>query len=324
MYLTIIGFLLAKDGENGIIEVNLSEEGRTMNLRQLEYAVELSKVLSISQTAEKLRITQPALSKQILALEKDLGVVLFDRSVTPLALTPAGECFIRDAGEILLREKQLRTAMEDYKAGDRGRLTIGVSPFRASYFLSDIIKELQEIYPGLQVVLREYASAQLHKDAVEGRVDFSIMNLPVDESLLDVTLLEPEPVVLVVPKHLLNMLTPKNGTVTLADCKDLPFISLSKNQELRQLFERLCASEGFAPNVTTEVVGITTAWSLAQAGVGATVLPLWFIEEKERPGSVSIFSFGDSATIRQPAIVKRKGQPFSKYAKTAVELIVNR
>jgi len=257
-------------------------------------------------------------------LEKDLGVVLFDRSVTPLALTPAGECLIRDAKELLLQEKQLRLAMEDFKTGERGRLTIGISPFRASYFLSDVIKKLQEEYPGLQVVLREYASAQLHKDAVEGRVDFSIMNLPVDESMLDVTLLNPEPVVLVVPKHFLEKLSAERNQVSMADCKELPFIALSKNQELRQLFEKLCAGEGFSPNVTTEVVGIMTAWSLAQAGVGATVLPLRFIEDKQKPDDVFIFSFGDSATIRQPAIVKRKGQPLSKYAKTAMDLIVNR
>ena len=294
-----------------------------MNFRQLQYAVVLSQVLSISQAAEKLNITQPALSKQILSLEKDLDVVLFDRSASPLKLTPAGESFIQQAKEILFRQKQLQLAMEDYKLGDRGQLTIGISPFRAGYFLSDVIKKLQGVYPGLQVVLKETNSAQLHRDALESRVDFAVMNLPVDEANLDVILLEPEPVALVVPAEMAKQL-PQKETITLADCKDIPFIALGKNQELRKLFDKLCVSCDFSPNITTEVVGITTAWNLAQDGIGATILPQSFIEGKNGIETVAVFPFGDKATIRQPAIVKKKGQHLSKYAKTAMDLIVHR
>ena len=126
-----------------------------MNSRQLQYAVVLSQVLNISQAAEKLHITQPALSKQILSLEKELNVVLFDRSTTPLTLTRAGECFVAEATDILFREERLRRSMEDFKAGDKGRLTIGISPFRAGYFVSDTIRQLHQEFRGLQVVLKE-------------------------------------------------------------------------------------------------------------------------------------------------------------------------
>ena len=64
-----------------------------MNTRQMQYAVELAKDRNVSQTAERLGITQPALSKHILALEKELGVKLFDRSTNPMRLTAAGEHF---------------------------------------------------------------------------------------------------------------------------------------------------------------------------------------------------------------------------------------
>ena len=298
-----------------------------MNFRQLQYAVTLSQFLSISQAAEKLNITQPALSKQILSLEKDLNVVLFDRSVSPLTLTPAGECFVQQAKEILFREKQLQLAMEDYKRGDRGKLTIGISPFRAGYFLTDVIKKLQKVYPGLQVVLKECGSTQLQKDAVESQVDFAIMNLPVDESKLDVTLLEPEPVVLAIPEdfaRLLRQQKENQGQINLADCKEIPFVALGKNQELRQLFDKLCDACSFEPEVTIEVVGITTAWNLVQDGIGATVLPLRFIEGKLTGKGVRVFSIGDTAITRQPAIVRKKGQYLSKYAQTALDFIVNR
>ena len=296
-----------------------------MNSRQIQYAITLSKILNISQAAEELNITQPALSKQILALEKELGSVLFDRSRTPLVLTRAGEHFIKEAQELIFRQEQLLRSMDDYKFGGKGRLTIGISPFRAGYFVSDTIKKMQEKYAGLQVVLRETNSAQLHKDALEGKVDFAIVNLPVDETLLDVITLDPEPIVLVVPEHLAKRLPicPKNAEVSLADCRDVPFIALGKNQELRQLFDKMCMLEGMVPNVTVEVVGISTAWNLARSGIGATVLPRRFVEESAFGDDVIVFSIKNSLTVRKPAIVKRKGQYVSEYAEEAIRLLVS-
>jgi len=72
-----------------------------MNSRQLQYAIKLSEVRNFSQVAEQLNISQPALSKQILSLEQELGVKLFDRNTSPLTLTPAGDIFIEEAKNYL-------------------------------------------------------------------------------------------------------------------------------------------------------------------------------------------------------------------------------
>lgn len=299
-----------------------------MNSRQLQYAIVLSQILNISQAAEKLNISQPALSKQILSLEKELGVILFDRNTNPISLTAAGESFIDNAKEILFKEDELKRSMQDFKLGDKGRLVIGISPFRASYFLNDVIEKLHNEYPGLQIVLKEANSTQLEKDTIEGTVDFTIMNLPVDEALLDVVPLEPEPIVLVVPAKFAKALNGTKSTIKdgypiieLSDCKDIPFIALSKTQELRRLFDKLCTTANIMPNITTEVVGITTACSLAQSGIGATVLPLRFIEENKNFDNMSIFSLKNTASIRKPAIITRKGQHISKYVKSAIKAI---
>ena len=297
-----------------------------MNSRQLQYAIVLSESLNISHAAEKLKISQPALSKQILSIEEELGVTLFDRGTTPLSLTAAGEHFIKEAKELLFREEELKHAMEDYKYGNKGKLVIGISPFRASYFLSHVIKELHNKYEGLQVVLKETNSTQLHKDAVDGLVDFAIINLPVDTVMLDVIPLDSEPIVLAVPKCFSGNIkkirkTKKLPTVNIKDCTQLPFIALGKTQELRQLFDKMCITNDFNPQITTEVVGITTAWNLVVAGIGATVLPYQFLGDKSVGEDVEIFLIENLKTTRQPAIVMRKNKHISKYAKTAINLI---
>lgn len=78
-----------------------------MNNKQLQYAIALSKSLNFSRVAEQLGISQPALSKQVLNLEKEIGVELFDRKQNPIAVTAAGEYFFCQAENLLYREEQL-------------------------------------------------------------------------------------------------------------------------------------------------------------------------------------------------------------------------
>ncbi len=300
-----------------------------MNSRQLQYAVVLSEVLNISAAAEKLNITQPALSKQILTLEKELGASLFDRSTTPLTITPAGETFIREAKEILFRHSELMRSMQDFKDGNLGRLTIGISPFRASYFLSDIILGLKQEFPGLQIVLNENNSAQLLKDTIDGKVDFSILNLPVDETQLDADELSPEPIMLAVPHLLADKISAKAEKgkypiIDISQCQDIPFIALSKTQELRILFDKICAESGFTPDIVVQVVGITTAYNLARSGIGAAVLPLRFVKAYNTDSELAVFALKNASSRRRAAIITRKGQHITQYAKRATELIKNR
>jgi len=294
----------------------------SLNSRQLQYAIALSHTLNFSQVADQLGISQPSLSKQILALESELGIKLFDRNHSPLSLTPAGEYFIREAKELLYKEDQLYKAMDQFRTGENGRLVIGVTPFRSLYLMPEVVKKLKTKYPGVQVVLHEAGSTQLRKESAEGRYDFAIVNLPVDESVLDVTAMEPDTLVLAVPKAMAERL-PVHGKTSLsfADAMDLPFVVLGQSQELRQLFDKLCAGADFHPNIAAEVVGVTTAWAMAHAGVGAALLPLQFVASQHFDENLTLFTVENNAYSRQPVIVTRRGQYLSEYAAYAISLL---
>lgn len=282
----------------------------------------LSQERNFSHVAEKLNITQPALSKQILSLEKDLGVKLFDRTTTPLTLTPAGEYFIQQAQELLYKEDQLFHALGRFRTGEEGRLSIGISPFRCTYLIPKIVKEIRSKFPGVRVVLHEAGSDVLRKEAAEGKYDFAIINLPVDESVLEITPIEQDTLVLAVPNSLRDMIPHKNEKeLDFSDCRDLPFIVVGQNQEMRQLFDKLCATADFRPHIVTEVVGLSTAWSLAHAGVGATLLPLQFASSTSFDENLTLYTLKGTLSSRQPVIVRRKGQYLSDYARYAIELL---
>jgi len=298
-----------------------------MNTKQLHYILALSETLSFSQVAEQLGITQPALSKQIQHMEKELGVQLFDRKRNPLSLTPAGEYFVRNAKELLYMEEQLRKGLDRFQSGEYGRLTIGTTPFRSFYLMPKLIKKIRARYPGVQVTLREVPSTQLRKETAEGKFDLAIVNLPVDESVLDVVALKPDVLVLAVHKSIADRMTAvKEGEpleVDFSQVKELPFVTLSPGQEMRQLFDSLCAAADFHPNIAAEVIGVTTAWAMARAGVGAALLPLQFVDSQELDSNLLLYAVKNSSYTRQPVVATRRGQAMTPYAEYAIQVLTN-
>lgn len=291
-----------------------------MNTKQLKYAVELSKTLNMSRTAEMMGITQPALSKQIINLERELGVKLFDRNTVPMTLTPAGEYFLAEAERLLLREDMLLRSLEDFKTGKRGVLTIGVSPFRSQYLMPRILWRVNFDYPEVKIVLREAGSDRLRAEAAEGKYDFAIVNLPVDESVLDVTPMKPDELVLAVPPYFADEYLPeKEGEISVEDLRDMPFVAVSRSQEMRQLLDRSCAAAGFEPKVAVEVVGLSTAYAMCADGLGATLLPRQFVEYME-PFELRLYTVRGLRT-RQPVIVTRRDAYISEYAEYAIRLL---
>lgn len=294
-----------------------------MNSRQLHYAVLLADEGNFSLVAQKLNITQPALSKQILTLEKELGVQLFDRNTNPIRVTPAGEHFIKEAKAILYKEDQLLRSMEQFKMGDKGQLDIGITPFRSAYLIPKIAKRVREQFPGVRLKLHEAGSDILRKEAAEGKFDFAVINLPVDETVFDIEEIEPDRLGIVIPNELVERfgISAENGEISFAQCKELPFVVVGPTQEMRLLFEKLCVTNDFTPDIAAEVVGLTTAWEMCTAGAGATVLPLQFVKSEISDEKVTVLKIKDSAYLRQPAIVTRKGQYLSEAAKYTIKLI---
>jgi len=296
-----------------------------MNSKLLQYAIELAEIRNFSRVSEKLNISQPALSKQILHLEKDLGVKLFDRNCIPLRLTPAGEHFIKEAKELLYQEDQLRRSLEHYRSEEWGRLTIGLSPFRSMYLIPPIAKKVRERFPGVEISVCDTNSEHIRKDIADGRLDFAIVNLPVDDSVLEYIPLELDVLVLAVPKEMLYMIPQLPDTapseINFKDCAKLPFVVAEPSKEMRFLFDHLCKTSNIQPRIAMEVVGLTSAWAMARAGIGATILPLQFVDSDSFDKNVKLFSIKDNTFTRQPAIVTRRGQYLPAYAKYAISLL---
>lgn len=291
-----------------------------MNSRQLKYVIELSEALNFSQVAERLGISQPALSKQISSLENELGVKLFDRSAPHLKLSAAGEHFVSEAKKLLFKEDMLLRSMEEFKDGDRGQVVIGTTPFRGQYLIPETARKFKEKYPKVKIVLEEAGSEQLRKETADGRFDLAIVNLPVDESVLDITPLVPDVLVLAVPAEYAKAL-PDVPKIALDKCKNIPFVTVGKNQEMRLLLEKSCAHYDFEPVIAMETVGISTAYAMCTAGIGATLIPIQYVNHMKKAEGIRLYHLEQNVYTRQPAVITRHGQYISEYTKYFIKLL---
>ena len=114
--------------------------------REYEYVMEIAKEGSFSKAAQKLYVSQPALSGAIKKLEKDLyGIPLFDRAVTPVALTPAGQYYLEQARKIYELRNEIEHHFADLAGIRTGIINIGTSGYFCAYLLPDIIRgEMQD------------------------------------------------------------------------------------------------------------------------------------------------------------------------------------
>ena len=153
-----------------------------MNFNQLEFLKELRQQGSFSLAAQKLGVTQPALSLQIQKLEQELGFKLIDRGKRPLVLTSEGEVFFQKSVEILKMTEQLKTISIEMAEEIKGNLKVGIIPTLAPYLVPFFIAEMRTAYPRLQIEIIEMKTEEIILDLKMGNLDCGILSTPIETS----------------------------------------------------------------------------------------------------------------------------------------------
>lgn len=243
-----------------------------MELRQLQYALQIAIDKNFSRAAEKLHIAQPSLSQQLSKLEKEIGVLLFQRTTNSVEMTHAGSLFVDKAQAILDMVEQLKREMDDISQMRKGKLVVGSLPITGAHVLPFVLPVFQSRYPEIEITLMEETTANLERLTANGQIDISLLSLPLmDESLTYQPLIEEE-IVLALPRQH-RLAASSDGSVQIEDLQDEPFIALKKGQGFRQIAIELCRKAGFMPNIVFESSNIETVRSLVAAGMGIAFVP---------------------------------------------------
>jgi LysR family transcriptional regulator, benzoate and cis,cis-muconate-responsive activator of ben and cat genes len=143
-----------------------------MELRQLKHFIAVGEAGSITAAAKKLRLTQPALSRQIKALEEELDTALLERGAHSIHLTPAGEILMAEAGKLV---KFSDAMIEKVKSAATGEpLRVGYAPSLAGEFLSVAIERFTQFHPRVRVSLYDWSSAEMRTGLAAGKLDLIV------------------------------------------------------------------------------------------------------------------------------------------------------
>lgn len=270
-----------------------------MELYQLRYLVAVAETENFTRAAEKLFITQPTLSQQIINLERELGHKLFHRLGRKAVLTEAGTIFMERARRILFEADNAAKELQDDPSLER-RIHIGAIPTVAPYLLPPLIALCRERHPNLQINVREDFRPQLVRGVLEGELDLGITAQPVKNKQVAVDSLMAEPLLLVVGRdHPLA----KRKDIYSKDLADETFVILGSSSSLAEQVQNFCGDHKIEPRVGFRCAQVSTVKSLVAIGSGISILPR-VTRAKEDAATLVYRELADASPSRELVIIR--------------------
>lgn len=287
-----------------------------MDLKQLEYFVNVVDLGGFSRAARLLGVAQPAISRQVRALEVELRQTLLLRNGRGAAPTEAGKRLLEHARGILQQVDRARRDVDEAKGAAVGKIVLGLPPTLARLLTVPAVREFRSRYPRASLSIVEGLSATILEWIGVGRVDVGLVYNPVASPAVVTRTLYEEQLCLIGPRR--ERRGPR--TVPLAELPGFPLIIPSRPNAIRTLVETRLASLGLAPDVAMEIDAVPAILELVAEGYGHAVLSPRALAGTELAGRLR------ARTIVQPrlksalAIATSAHRPSTPLQKAAIAL----
>ena len=242
-----------------------------LDLQQLRCFVVLAEQLHFGRAAACLHISQPPLSLKIRALEKKLGLQLFQRSSRHVELTHSGEILLHEARRLLRDAEQLGKLAVSLELGEAGTLAIGYNAVMSYRLMPDLVSAFSVRFPRVKLTLHEMVSAEQITALREHRLDVGLLRPPLPTGFQTLPLGEEEMLVFLPANHPLA----SQESIEIEALAIEPMVMFSKLEAayLHHLVMDLCAEAGFMPIVVQETRHIHAIVALVGTGMGVALLP---------------------------------------------------
>ncbi len=239
-----------------------------MDLRRLRAFVAIVDTGGFARAASRVSLSQPALSRQIHALEAELGVRLFDRVGRRARLTSEGEDLLERGRRLLADAESLRERARALRSGRTGVLRVGATPQAMETLLAAFLPRYRRRHPGVEVHLVEDGGGRLPARLERGEVTLAMM--PAGDARFHWRPLTPLHVLAVLPAaHRLG----RRATLPLEELAGVPLLLLRRDFGSRQWLDAACQAAHLRPHVLLESGAPDTLVALARAGYGVAVVP---------------------------------------------------
>lgn len=271
---------------------------------------------AITEAAERIGVTQPALSRRIQQLEEHLGVTLLVRGRKGTTLTEMGRLVQVEAQTIVARYEQMREMVASQQRLDGGTVRIGGGATAVSFILPEAIAGFQAAHPQVRFHMREAGSSEIADDVAAGHLELGVVTLPVRDRELSVTPLTTDRIVLVA-RHDHPLVDQRR--VRIRDLADQGFVAFEAGSALRQIIDSKLRDGGVEVNVVMELRSIPAILRMV-----ATTGNLAFVSQlgvEQQPGVVAVPVQG-LRIERRLAIINRRSSPLSPAADAFVQRLL--
>lgn len=244
-----------------------------LSLRRMRTLHEFARRGTVTSAAEALHYTPSAVSQQLNALERDIGLPLFEQVGRRLRLTPSGRMLAQHASEMVAAEERARADVERAQTSLTADLTVGVMATFAASLLPTTLRLLEQCEPGISVSTREVSPEVALQAVHDGDFDMTfVLDYPqtpvsLDLGLRSTTVAVEQLYVVTTDEH-----HPPSGPVALTDFADREWIASGASTDFGRAFLATCRDAGFEPRVRHEIDSQSTALSMAAAGLGVTLI----------------------------------------------------
>ena len=277
-----------------------------ISLRQLRYFDALAQSLHFGRAAEQCAVTQPALSMQIQELEKEIGIVLIERTRAGAKLTPEGAEIARRVASILASIRDLADYARHSASVLTGQLHLGVIPTIAPYVLPKLLPTLRAEHPDLDLHLRETQTHYLIEDLVVGRLDALLLALPVEHPEIETQVLFEDTFVLALPAA---RLLPPKAVATPELFENDRLLLLEEGHCLRDQALSFCELKQVEHLNTFGTTSLSTIVEMVANGLGVTLLPRISLETETRRGNIQVLPFAPPEPHRTIGLAWRQSSP---------------
>ena len=282
-----------------------------MNFHQLQIFYNVAQRRSITGAATEMHLTQPAVSLQVRALEKECGISLFERGGPQLKLTQAGEALYRCAVSILHTRDEARRLMEELGAATKGKLILGANTTGGMYLLPRIVRAFREKYPETEIVLQVDATERLYGSTLQSVLDMALVGGPTRDKRFGVEpLCTDNVVVIAAPSHPFA----KAGTIAVKDLKLQPCVLPQQGSRTRQLVEQRLKSAGVTLNVVMQLPGTEAVKKAVEANLGIGFVSSYAVEREAAIGALALIRIDRFEITRHMELIYRNQKYFSPVA----------
>jgi DNA-binding transcriptional LysR family regulator len=243
-----------------------------MELRHLRYFVTVAAELHFGRAADRLQMTQPALSKQIASLEKALGVQLLARTKRNVSLTTAGQVFWKEATRILAQVDAAIQLTKRTARGEAGQLRIGFTETARHTVLPALVRDFRDRFPQVNLTMQALCTEAQVAAINAGNLDIAFLHPPIDQRGLTLYPILEEAFVAVLPKQH-PLLRYEQIPISAFAGEPLIVHPQAEGPALYSGLMQLCQQAGFQPQIVQESVSAQTRVCLAAAGIGITFVP---------------------------------------------------